>query len=170
MPLPTGLALFQRLAVLESRRRQAVSIRAIGRRKRTLRRRRQARFWERWRNREKKRAHGRPFLWAPLPNSQPSRMAAAMVPGEWYGRMDLVRLIGVPREKERDLRGVVNVLLARGWVERERNPNWPGPGPVAKDEGEPEWLYRLTRVGEEARDRLGVNKAYDQSGEDHRGE
>jgi hypothetical protein len=80
-----------------------------------------------------------------------ARMLMAMDPGKWYARSDLVRAAGV----ERNARGKVNQqLLARGMVERRRNPAYRGFErrgghlPVK----EPEWLYRLTEAGQMQRE------------------
>lgn len=77
------------------------------------------------------------------------RMLAGMEPGGWYGRGDLIRFAGVGRYA----RGKVQqYLLARGYVERARNPEWrrlPAPSEImAGAEVEPEFLYRLTARGE----------------------
>lgn len=78
------------------------------------------------------------------------RMLRAMAPGSWYGMGDLARLAGV----ERNGRGKVHqVMVRRGWIERQRNPQWSGkvPNPWEIMDGaepEPEWLYRMTAVGE----------------------
>lgn len=79
------------------------------------------------------------------------RMLRAMNPGRWYARSDLMRAAGA----NRTARGKVNqVLLARGWVERRRNPAFRG---FERRGGylpikEPEFLYRLTSAGEAQRE------------------
>ncbi len=83
-----------------------------------------------------------------------ARMLRAMEPGKWYARRDLMTAAGV----DRDARGKVNqVLFAKGWVERRRNPGYKGAewrGGICPHY-ESEWLYRLTAEGEAERERRG---------------
>lgn len=84
--------------------------------------------------------------------SIPERMLRVMKPGSWYGMGDLARLAGVSREG----RGKVHqVMLRRGWIERQPNAAATGDrldpwAIMGGAEPEPEWLYRLTPFGEAA--------------------
>jgi hypothetical protein len=77
------------------------------------------------------------------------RMVRIMEPGEWYGVGDLARALDEPRSSRAKMR---QVLLARGWVTRSRNParhEQLDPWQImAGREQEPDWLYRLTEAGE----------------------
>ena len=77
-----------------------------------------------------------------------SRILKAMVPMAWYGREDLVRMVGA----DRNGRNKVNDMLKRGWLEAARNPAWGGRNLNPQEimggaEPEPERLYRLTTSG-----------------------
>lgn len=146
MPLPSGEALFRRLAILEERKRREVAERGRRRAARTRDRRQRAR-WRQIREARK----GPPVCLPGGPGSLPARMLRAMEPGQWYGRLDLVRLIGVPPDKERTTRPIVNRLLQRRQIERQKNPQWDGhwgaswgKRPVRWPQVEPMWLYRLS--------------------------
>ncbi len=66
---------------------------------------------------------GRARLWrTPFPETIAGRMLARMEPGAWYGRGDLVNLVGEGRSS----RPIVNRMLSRGWLERVANPAWQG--------------------------------------------
>ena len=80
------------------------------------------------------------------------RMLRAMRPGEWYGMGDIARMTGVGRSA----RGKVQqILLPRGWVEQVANPAFRGildPWQIMRGaEPEPQFLYRLTEVGLQAK-------------------
>jgi hypothetical protein len=82
------------------------------------------------------------------------RMLAVMVPGEWYGRLDIVRRAGLPRNANGK---VLQELWVPGMVERTRNPAWRGavdPFTAMAGGAEPEFLYRLTAAGELERNAL----------------
>lgn len=88
-----------------------------------------------------------------------SRMLKAMEPGSWYGRGDLMRMIGEIRTS----RGKVNVMLQRGWLQSARNPAYSGSNPapweiMAGAEPHPERLYRLTEAGMVRRAELLIDK------------
>jgi hypothetical protein len=107
-------------------------------------------------NRNRKARGGR-LTRVPAGQGYVDRMLAAMAPGEWYGRLDLVRMIGA----DRPVRGKVNqVMVRKGWVERARNPAWRGvqsPQKIfAGAVPEPQWVYRLTALGEARRAMLAL--------------
>jgi hypothetical protein len=84
------------------------------------------------------------------------RMLKAMEPGKWYGRGDLMRLAETDRNNRSN---VHQVLKTKGWIEKARNPAWTGerlnPWLIqAGAEPEPQWLYRLTAIGQAHRDGL----------------
>ena len=71
---------------------------------------------------------------------------AVMELGKWYGARDIAALSGFPTKDVRAT--LIQKLVARGEVERVKNPAWrPGvPNPqqiMAGAEVEPMWLYRL---------------------------
>jgi hypothetical protein len=71
------------------------------------------------------------------------RQLAVMEPGKWYGRGDVVRMVGL----ERYARDKISIVAhQKGAVQRRRNPAWT---PIRFGEpAEPLWLYRLTPYGE----------------------
>jgi hypothetical protein len=81
------------------------------------------------------------------------QMMKAMEPGSWYGRGDLMRMIGADKDQRSTVR---RIMLKRGWVESAPNPAFTGrrftPQEIqAGAEPEPEKLYRLTDAGRRAR-------------------
>lgn len=82
-------------------------------------------------------------------------LLGAMEPGQWYGRPDIRVLSGAKRNS-------VHARLGRyerdGWVERARNPDWTPTetprgaiGHFRPNDRPPEWLFRLTPLGEAVR-------------------
>jgi hypothetical protein len=77
------------------------------------------------------------------------RMLKAMEPGNWYGRGDLMRMVGADKDQRSTVK---RIMMKRGWVESVPNPAYTGrrftPQEIqAGAEPEPEKLYRLTEVG-----------------------
>lgn len=90
------------------------------------------------------------------------RIALAMRPGHWYGRPDLERATGAGRN---NIRGRIASMLRGGLVETARDPDAPGrhypkgeqihsAASIARRQ--PEWLFRLTDVGEALRRRAAL--------------
>lgn len=136
-------ALLAMAAEKRNRRKPRAEIERRERTKRRNRRRRQAAALER-----NRKARGGVKCVAPLGEGYVDRMLAAMVPGEWYGRLDLVRLIG----EGRAIRGKVNqVMVVKGYVERAPNPAYRGqvsPQRIfAGEVAEPRYVYRLAPRG-----------------------
>lgn len=139
----------RRLTAKEAERRR--------KRQRMLKRRRRAKRVRERAARDTAAAYARkPRLWRlPFGARAHDRMLRRMVPGEWYGQRDIVRLAGCGREWSSK---VHQVLRPQGLVERARNPAWRGPlNPLrimAGEMPEPKYVYRLTAKGEAMRELL----------------
>lgn len=85
------------------------------------------------------------------------RIAAAMMPGRWYAKVDVERASGVAKDS---VKARVATMLADGLLERAENPDsapWRYPkgervdSAASKARRVPVWLYRLTAEGERFR-------------------